>query len=127
MEAPRDHNRAGYYPGRSCLVAVGDRVLLIDNADILQLDGETGAEAGRLQGPQLGGQIKWIGAERGRLAALAGDPDTFSTSSLQQQCTNPFGPELAAFDLATGKPLWRATEDGSILIAHWDGSLSCFQ
>jgi hypothetical protein len=56
-EEPRDDYRAGFYPGRSSMIVEGDTLWLIDDADMLQLYGETGEELQRVVGPDTGGQI----------------------------------------------------------------------
>ena len=124
--APRDKNEGGYYPGRPCMVALSDGLLLIDEDRVRRLDGETGRELASIPGPKPGGQIKWVGAEDGLLAALAGEADRFDTSSLQQHSTNPFGAELAVYRLGSSGTLWNATEEGPIderEIAILDGRL----
>ena len=111
---PRDNNRSGYFSGRNCLLAEGDILYLVDEADVLLLDGETGDEIDCIEGPQAIGQIKWMGAEDGRLALLAGDADRYRISSLQQACTNPVGRNLAVYDLRTRQRLWTATEQSDV-------------
>lgn len=113
-DKPRDKNQGGYYPGRSCMLAKNNDLYFIDEAVVRQLDGESGREKGAIPGPKPDGQIKWIGEEGDILAMLDGDPDKYSTSSLQQHSINPHGTELAAFDLKTKKQLWKATETGQI-------------
>jgi outer membrane protein assembly factor BamB len=113
-DEPRDKNHSGYFSGRSCLFADGDILYLVDEADLVLVDGETGDAIGRIQGPQGDGQIKWMGAEDGRMALLAGDADRYRISSLQQACTNPVGRKLAVYDLRTRQPLWTTTEQSDI-------------
>ncbi len=113
-DGPRENNSAGYYPGRSCMVVVGDNLALIDGPDVLLLDGETGAEKSRIPGPLPDGQIKWLAREGNTLAVLAGAPDTFSTAPLQQISRSPYGRHLAVYDLAGNKPLWSEVEEGDI-------------
>jgi outer membrane protein assembly factor BamB len=113
-DEPRDKNRSGYFSGRSCLFAEGDVLYLVDEADVRLLDGETGDEIGRIEGPQGDGQIKWMGAEDGRIALLAGDADQYRISSLQQACINPVGRKLAVYDLHTRQRLWTATEQSDV-------------
>lgn len=123
---PRDKNRSGYFSGRSCLFAEGDILYLVDEADVRLLDGETGDEIGCIEGPRGDGQIKWMGAEDGTMALLAGDADRFRISSLQQACTNPVGRKLAVYDLHNRQRLWTTTEQSDVdqrEVAILDGRL----
>ena len=112
---PRDTLAAGYYPGRSCMVLEGDRLYLALEADIEQLNAETGEVQGKITGPIPGGQVKWFGIEGGVLVLLAGEADKYKYSSLQNELLNPYGSSVAAYDLkAGGKQLWCEKENGNI-------------
>ena len=99
-----------YNPAHCCMVATPDRLYLIDGDGVLILNPETAAEAGRLMGPQRGGQIKWIALADGVLAMLAGDTDVLQTGADETYQTNPYGRHLMAYDVASGKPLWSQDE-----------------
>lgn len=112
---PRDKLSGGYYPGRSCMALAADTLYLAMDADVERLHAETGEVQGRLAGPRPDGQIKWLAADANTLAVLAGDPDQYQSSSLQNELRNPFGTTLAAYDLAAGgKLLWREDEAGPV-------------
>ncbi len=99
-----------YYPGRCCMVATPEKLYLIDGDGVLSLDAETGAQCGRLAGPQPGGQIKWIAISDGILAMLAGDKDHWWAQFWGDHVMNAVGHRLSAYDLTTGKELWRHKE-----------------
>jgi|GEM_PF-1912332 len=106
--------------GRSCMVATGDELLLVDKADILRLDAETGKELARIAGPQEGGQIKCLAVEGDALVVLAGDPEKIkSTTALQSYSDKPNGMALAAYRLKDGAQLWKITEDALVDQRSW--------
>ncbi len=113
-DKPRDRNRAGYYAGRSCMVALRDSLLLVDEDRLVILDGESGRELRSIEGPKPGGQIKWLGVEGDLVAVLAGDPDRYKVNTLQQIATNPFGTELAVYRLSDGALQWNRSEPGRV-------------
>jgi outer membrane protein assembly factor BamB len=104
----------GYVPGRACGAVNGDILCLIDRDAVAFLNGETGAEQGRIVGPKPGGQIKWLGISSNRLAVLAGDADVMQPISYQTVAANPIGRDLAVYDLASNRELWRDTVAGDI-------------
>ncbi len=104
----------GYVPGRSCLVAEGNEVLLVDSNSVLRLDAATGAERGRIAGPKPEGQIKWIACSDGLLAMMAGDTDRVAAVWLQTVACNPTGRVLSVYNLANNKELWHAEAAGGI-------------
>lgn len=124
---------AGFFSGRSCMAAMGDKLLITDTTGdaVLELDAETGTQTQRIVGPTPGGQIKWIGAADGVLALLSGGTDAFATSTLQSLTTIPYGREVAAYSLGSGtsSKLWPAgssPEAGDVdqdMLAIKDGKL----
>ena len=103
-----------YNAARCCMVADGPKLYLIDDDRVLILDAETGAELGRINGPQTGGQIKWIALADGILAVLAGEPDTMTYRIDMMRPIDPTGTLLAAYDVTTGQELWRKQTTSSI-------------
>lgn len=105
-----------YDAARCCMVADGSKLHLIDGDGVLTLDAETGAELGRINGPQAGGQIKWIALTDGILAILVGEPDTitFKEKVSMMFPIEPSGTLLAAYDVGTGHELWRKQAKSSI-------------
>ncbi len=104
----------GYVPGRSCLVAEGNEIFLIDSNSVLRLDAATGAERGRIAGPKPDGQIKWIACSDGLLAMMAGDVDRVVPIAYQTIADNPTGRVLSVYNLGKNKELWHAEAAGSI-------------
>ncbi|HOX06780.1 MAG TPA: PQQ-binding-like beta-propeller repeat protein [Planctomycetota bacterium] len=104
----------GYAPGRQCIAVAGDTVCLIDRDGVALLDGETGRERSRIAGPKPGGSVKWLAVSDGKLAVLSGDADVIQPITYQTVAANPVGRELAVYDLATGKELWKQTVAGDI-------------
>ncbi len=129
-DPPRDRLSGGYYPGRSCMVLDGDVLHLMMDAGIEQVNAETGETLGRIAGPKPGGQAKWIAAENGVLVVLSGEPDTYKSTSLQNELLNPHGRTLAAYEMKGGyEQLWMDEEAGDIdmcEIAIRDGRLFYF-
>ncbi|MBM4035976.1 MAG: hypothetical protein FJ291_29930 [Planctomycetes bacterium] len=127
-QAPADQKvpHGGYIPGRSGAIVAGDTLLLIDRDGVARLSGETGAEQGRIAGPKPGGQVKWIGAVGGALAMLAGDADIIQPITYQTVAANPRGAELGAYEVESGRQLWRESAGGDVderLIAARDDRL----
>lgn len=100
---------AGFYPGRSCMIAHGDSLYLMEVMRIVELDGETGKEIRAIAGPDPEGQLKWMALDGDRLAVLSGAKDEYRTTALQQECLNKFGRLLAVYDFTSGKERWRET------------------
>jgi outer membrane protein assembly factor BamB len=133
----RSYNTAdrdgGFVSGRSCAVATGDSLFILDRDGVLRLDAETGAERARIMGPKPSGQVKWIAIEGNLLAVMAGDPDSVlkpddfkdlpesvnkrvkvNTLAHHVVTSVPVGRDLAVYDIETGKPLWHDTVAGDI-------------
>jgi outer membrane protein assembly factor BamB len=104
----------GFVPGRSSMVLAGDVLYLVDRDGMLRLDGETGAELGRIEGPKPGGQVKWIACSGGLLAALAGEKDVIVPLSYQTVADNPMGRDLAVYDGKSNRPLWKESLAGDV-------------
>jgi len=104
----------GYVPGRSCIVAEGNTVYLVESNSVVCLDAATGAERGRIAGPKPDGQIKWIASANGLLAILAGDLDQVIPIAYQTIANNPTGRVLSVYDLGKDRELWHAEAAGDI-------------
>ena len=118
----------GYIPGRSCTAATGDSLFLTDGKGVLQLDGETGAERNRIEGPNPDGQVKWFAVSGDLLAIMAGAPDVITSLNYQTVAANPVGRNLAVYDTDTNKELWHETVTGDIderMIVARDRHLYC--
>jgi outer membrane protein assembly factor BamB len=125
-DKPRDKYAGGIYSGRSCLVAHGDELLLARHADVERIDAETGVVRGTIAGPRSDGQIKWMAVADDTVFLLVGDPDAFTTNSLQSRPNNPAGALLAAYDAATGAKRWAHATEGPVderCIALRDGRI----
>ncbi|MBI5723361.1 MAG: PQQ-binding-like beta-propeller repeat protein [Planctomycetes bacterium] len=105
--------KAGYTPARSCMVATPERLYLVDRDGVLMLDAESGAECGRIAGPQPGGQVKWIAIVEGVLAMLTGDADDLKDVNNQMYPVNPRGTHLTVHEIPSGKLLWKQEETKS--------------
>jgi outer membrane protein assembly factor BamB len=104
----------GYVPSRSCAVAFGDTLCLVEKDAVLRLDAETGKLRDRITGPKPDGQVKWLASAGGMLMVLAGEADVITPISYQTVAGNPVGRELAVYDGKSKRELWRATADGDI-------------
>ncbi len=111
---PRDKYEAGFYPGRSSMIVEGDTLWIIDDSDMLQLDGETGGELQRVVGPDTGGQIKWAVVADGKMALLAGPMDEYKPGTLQTLTKNPYGQKIGVYDTDNGELLWSADAEGDV-------------
>ena len=110
----------------SLLVATPDRLYAKEGPDVLVLNPETGLETGRIHATKDPLVVRWITLSDGVLLTLAG-PRPFSAKidqpgpkgesdadrvnrigleSLKRECSQ----ELAAWDAASGKELWRFKE-----------------
>jgi outer membrane protein assembly factor BamB len=104
----------GYVPGRSCIAVNGDNLYIIDRDAVAILDAETGRGLERIIGPRPDGNVKWLAISQGKLAVLSGEIDRVQAIKWQTVCGNPIGRDLAVYDLATKKQLWRDTITGDI-------------
>lgn len=116
----------GYIPGRSCVAATDDSLLLVISNNVMRVDAETGMDRSRIAGPKAGGQVKWIGCSGNLLAMLAGDPDKVTSISYQSVSANPIGRSLAVYDLEKNQMVWQDTVAGDVdekLLALRDNKL----
>ncbi|MFH0938269.1 MAG: PQQ-binding-like beta-propeller repeat protein [Planctomycetota bacterium] len=104
----------GFISSRSCVVVAGDTLYLAEKDGVLRLNAETGETRDRILGPKPGGQIKWLVVVDGMLAVVAGDADIIKPLAYQTVASNPVGRELAVYDTASKKELWRDTVAGDI-------------
>ena len=119
-QVPETNNvpHGGYIPGRSCVVATDDDLLLVLSNTVLRLNAETGEERACIPGPKPGGQIKWLACSGNLLAMMAGDPDVVTPIAYQTVAGNPIGRDLAVYDIDRKKVLWRETMAGDIDERH---------
>ena len=121
-----------YLVHRSAFIATRDTFHMMNKDHCLLLDAATGEEKGVVRIPQLSGQWKWMAHEDGILYVLAGEPgpgaeivkgtralggwswQDLSKGYYGKRIPHGFGDQLAAFDLSTGKVLWRHREDSLI-------------
>ena len=99
----------------SLLVATPDAVYCKDNADVVELDAETGVERGRVKGADQSLQVVWMLLSDGVLVTASGpkrDPKRRWHTDLPHQQVQDienadfFATSLVACDAASGRELW---------------------
>jgi outer membrane protein assembly factor BamB len=105
--------KAGIYGGRSMIAAGDKEVWLADGADLRVIDGESGKELRKIEGPVPGGQIKWIALFDGTVAVLAGVEDSYRRLQYQMFVNNPAGAHLAVYRL-DGTKVWEKEFSGTV-------------
>lgn len=113
-EKLRDKFGGGYFPGRSCMVAKGERLYLVAENDILYLNAEDGREEKKIQGPVHTKQVKWLALEGSVLLALYGSVDRYLIQYTGPINVAPGGTHLIAYKANSGEVLWSSTEPGEI-------------
>ena len=121
-----------YLVHRSAFVASEDTFFMIDGDHVLKLDARTGEEQGTIEVPGIEGDWKWIAFVDGVLYALAGQPEPgveivkgdramggwswadLSKGYYGKRIPHGFGDQIAAYDVAEKKVIWKHNEESLI-------------
>jgi outer membrane protein assembly factor BamB len=105
----------------SGMVLLPSALYLAEGPNVLVFNPASGKELGRVRCAELGGQVKWLAIEDGRLCVMAGSAERAVIASQTWKVFGEAPPNFAkckglgAYDLATAKWLWTHKENDELL------------